>query len=333
MLTKPARIAALATLLACVLVAAAPRAQAAPQTFVALDYQIAPELAGCPDADEFRASVARQLGYDPFRPDADRRVEVRIARKEIGFDGRIRWSDAGGKWVGDRRLASRRSDCGEIAASLAFAVVVQVQLLAALAPPAPEPVAPPPPPPPPPPPVPVVSAVVVAPPPRPPEGRLRLVVGLGPSLAFNLAPRPTGMGRLFVAGRWPRLSLELAVDLALPASQQEVDGSGFRLDRFAAGAAACGHASAFAACVTATVGLLEARGFGVDQAASPTGWFSALGGRLVATRDLGRRYFVAARVEALVMLAPWTVTLNQTPAWTTPRVCGVAGLDVGGRFF
>jgi hypothetical protein len=321
-------------LTACALASVAPRAEAAPQTFVALDYQIAPEISGCPEADEFRASVERQLGYDPFRPDADRRVEVQIARKEIGFDGRIRWSDAKGRWVGDRRLASRRSDCGEIAASLAFAVVVQVQLLAALAPPAPEPVAPPPAPPPPPPPAPeAIARAVAAPPPPAPAGRLRLVIGFGPSLALHVAPGPTGLGRLFVGGRWPRLSLEIAADLALPASQQQMDGSGFTLDRFAADAAACGHAGAFAACLTAAVGLLEARGFGVDETAAPTGWFSALGGRVVATRDLGNRYFVAARVEALVMLAPWTVTLNGIPAWTTPRVGGVAGLDLGGRFF
>ena len=112
-------------------------AEAGPQTFVALEYEVAPDASGCPDVEEFRAAVARQLEYDPFRPAADRRVAVQIARKEIGFDGRIRWTDADGRWVGDRRLTSRRPDCGEIAASLAFSVAVQIQLLATLAPPEP----------------------------------------------------------------------------------------------------------------------------------------------------------------------------------------------------
>jgi hypothetical protein len=309
------------------------RAEAAPQTFVALEYGATPEASGCPDAEEFRASVQHQLGYDPFRADADRRVEVQIARKEIGFEGRIRWSDAKGRWVGDRRISSRRSDCVEIGAGLAFAVVVQVQLLATLAPTAPPEPAPSPPPPPPVARPPEVSVSAPPPPAAPPARRLQLAVGLGPSFALNLAPRPTGVGRLFVSGRLGHASLELALDAAWPASERQVDGSGFSLDRFAAGAAACGHAGAFAACLTATVGLLAAHGFGVDQTASPSGWFSELGGRIAATKDLGHRYFVTARVEALVMLAPWTVTLNQAPVWTTPRVGGLAGLDLGGRFF
>ena len=169
-------------------------AEAGPQTFVALDYEVAPEASGCPDVEEFRAAVARQLQYDPFRPAADRRVAVQIARKEVGFDGRIRWTDADGRWVGDRRLTSRRPDCDEIAASLAFSVAVQVQLLATLAPP--EPPAPPPPPEASPPVV--VPAPAPAPPPEPAPGpparRLTYSVGLGPALALGLSPQTTGRG-------------------------------------------------------------------------------------------------------------------------------------------
>src|SRR6185295_12804821 len=105
-------------------------------------YEVGPDVGGCPAPEQFRASVERQLGYNPFRPAADRRVAVQIARKDGGFAGWIRWSDAGGRWVGDRRLSSRRPDCVEIAASLAFSVAVQVQLLAALEPATPTPIAP-----------------------------------------------------------------------------------------------------------------------------------------------------------------------------------------------
>jgi hypothetical protein len=109
-----------------VLATSASTARAGSQIAVALDYEVAPDATGCPDEEEFRASVVRQLRYDPFRPAADRRVAVQIARKEIGFDGHIRWTDADGRWVGDRRLSSRRSECSEIGASLAFSVAVQV---------------------------------------------------------------------------------------------------------------------------------------------------------------------------------------------------------------
>ena len=85
-----------------------------------LDYEIASGTVDCPDVEEFRASVRRQLRYDPFVSAAEHRVAVHIVRKEPGFGGRIRWSDAAGNWVGERRLSSRRSDCGGIAASVAF---------------------------------------------------------------------------------------------------------------------------------------------------------------------------------------------------------------------
>ena len=329
-------------------------AWASSQTFVTLEYQVDPEANGCPEPAEFRRTVERQLGYDPFRPAADRRVAVQIGRKGASFDGRIKWSDDRGRWVGDRRLASRRQGCADMAASLAFAVAVQIQLIATLAPstaepppPVQAPVAPPAPPAPPrvsdqpaialPPPPPQRSEAVAAPAPEPRRAErvrpLKLFLGVGPSLALRLAPHPTGLGRIFAAGRVSWISGELSLDAALPATQKESDGSGFSLDRFAAGAAVCGHAWAFAACLTTTVGLLRARGLAVDAPASSSGLFSQLGARVGAAEDLGRRYFVAARADALVMLSSWTVRLNETSVWTTPRVGLVVGFDLGVRFF
>jgi hypothetical protein len=304
------------------------KARAAAPTTVALDYEIDATASGCPDADWFRASVARQLRYDPFRPTGDRRVGVQIARKDVGFEGRIRWTDADGNWAGDRRLTSRRPECGEIAASLAFSVAVQVQLLASLAPPEPEPPPPPPPAPPPPP-----TIIAPPPPPPPPVKHLTWSVGLGPALGLGVAPQPIGLARLFVSLRLSQLSLEIAADAALPATRHETDGTGFSLDRFAGDAAACGHARAFAACVIGTLGVLRARGTGVDVPAQPAGLFSQLGARLAAELDLGDRFFASARVDGLVMLTSWTVTVNQTTAWTTPRVGALFGVDFGARFF
>jgi hypothetical protein len=295
---------------------------------VALEYEVASDISGCPGLDKFKAAVERPLGYDPFKLGAETRVAVQIARRETGFSGRIQWSDAQGRWVGDRQLSSKHADCGPIAASLAFAVAVQIQLLATLAPP-----------PPPPPPVPEVRATSMkqaeAPPapPAAPDRQRALYIGFAPSLALALAPEPTGYGRLFATGRIARFSLELALGAALPATRQESGAGGFSLDRLDAGAATCGHARAFAACFTVTLGVLRARGFGVDLPQSPAGPFSQAGARLAATHEFGGRYFAAVRVDALVMLSSYTVTLNQAAAWTTPRVGGLVGLDVGVRIF
>jgi hypothetical protein len=292
---------------------------------VSLDYEIAPGTSGCLDVDEFRASVARQLGYDPFRPIADIRVVVHIGREETGFGGRIRWSDPRGHWVGDRRLSSQRPDCTEISASVVFSVTVEIQLMATLEPDAPKP------------PLPPHTVVTSSPQPevRPPEpaNRLELSVGLGPSLGLGLAPRPTGVGRVFVTGSLDQLSLEISVDAALPVTQREADGSGFSFDRFGASVAVCGQARPLTACLTAAFGRLEARGFGVDAPASPAGFFSQLGARIAATYDFGDRYFASPRVEPLVMVSRWTVTLNENAVWTTPRVGALIGLDFGARIF
>jgi hypothetical protein len=152
-------------------------------------------------------------------------------------------------------------------------------------------------------------------------------------LALGLAPHATALGRVFVSGRIDPFSLELAVDAALPASQRQDDGSGISLDRIAAGAAACGHLEPFAGCLIATFGRLHASGSGVDKPLSPSGVFSQVGARVAATHDLGERYFVGARVDGLVMLSPWTVTLNDAVVWTTPRIGAVVGVDFGANFF
>jgi hypothetical protein len=309
---------------------------AATQTSVALEYEIALGTIGCPDSIEFGAAVTRQLGYDPFQTSANRRVSVQLARRENGFDGRIRWSDAGGQWVGERKLSSRRSDCSDIAASVAFSVAVQIQLLAALAPNAPAAPPPEPPPPPPPPPIEPPPMVVAPPPPEPAppasERHLRWSLGLGPSLAFAIAPRPMAIGRLFVGAALGPLSFELAADAALP-SRTDSGASGFTLRRFAASAAGCGHLSVISACLTGTFGLLQVHGFGVDQPAAPIGRFAQLGARIVARQDLGDRFFAAVRVEGLAMLSIWQVKVNDTVTWTTPRAGGLVGLDFGVRFF
>src|SRR4029079_13125435 len=100
---------------------------------------------------------------------------------------------------------------------------------------------------------------------------------------------------------------EVGAGATTPATQHETDGTGFSLDRFAGDAAACGHASAFAACVIGTLGVLRARGTGVDAPAQPAGLFSQVGARLAAALDFGDRYFASARVDGLVMLTSWTV--------------------------
>lgn len=358
------------------------QAVAATPIFVTLDYQVSPAATGCADGNGFREGVQRQLGYDPFREKAERRVSVRVSRGDSGYEGRIQWADARGRNVGERRLSTRRPGCTDILNNLTFAVAVQIQLLAAVAPPPAPPMSPPsesssaptspvagsttssdraPSPAEAHPPEEGVPAPSVATPaapstapdaspsseadrvtlpasPAPPAptgtwSKLQLTMGLGPSLALALAPRPTATGRLFVDGRVSWFSVELSLDGALPVEQQETTGAAFSLHRFGAEGAACAHAHALAGCVTAGLAYLQASGSGVDAPRAPTGLGTQVGARVVATQQLGSRFFAALRAEGVFLPSRWTVTLNEIAVWSTPRLAALIGVDVGARIF
>ena len=304
-----------------------------------LEYQ-ADGLEGCAGEDELRRMVADQLGHDPFRPDADQRVAISITRTDAGFQGRILWTEADGRPIGQRLLTSRSRDCHEIAADVAFAVALKLQFVdraasndAGTAAPSTEP----------PPPKSVddgtrapaiaerLPLATVAPGSTPPT-RLLLVVGAGPELGIGMAPKLTAFGRLFVAARLGRLSGEIAADAALPATQQEPDGTGAVVNALGSSVAGCAHVSVASACLLGRLGWLRARGFGVSAPSVSWGRFSEVGARVAADRELGR-FIVSVHADALVMLSRWNVVFGDAVVWSVPRVGGVVGLDVALRFF
>jgi len=327
-------------LAALILAASSRRANAATDTVVRLEYQ-ADAQAGCVGEDELRRMVTDQVGHDPFRSEADRRVAITIARTEVGFQGRIVWTEADGRRLGERLLSSRSRSCQEIAANVAFAVVLQLQLVERGAsddggdggaktehpptageetkrapateerpgPSAPGPSGP-------------------APSPAP---RLRLAVGAGPALGTGLTPEATAIGRLFVTARIARFSGEIGADAALPVTLREPDGTGVAVRALGANAAGCAHVSLASACVLGRIGWLRGEGTGVATPAASWGRFGEVGLRLAGSRELGR-FIVGVHADGLVMLSRWNVVLNDAVVWSVPRVGFLAGVDVALRF-
>jgi len=125
---QPRQLALGAALVATAAIGAPSPARAAADTVVQLEYRAA-EQTGCVGESELRRMVIEQLGHDPFRADGDRRVTVTLSRADAGFQGRIAWTDVRGRSLGDRLLSSRSRDCREIAANVAFAVALQLQLV------------------------------------------------------------------------------------------------------------------------------------------------------------------------------------------------------------
>ena len=339
---KPWRRALGTALLAALVIAATSRAaKGATDTLVQLEYR-SDESGGCVDEDELRRMVTDQLGHDPFRPDADQRVSISIAKTDTGFQGRIVWTEADGRRVGERLLSSRSRDCHEIAANVAFAVALQLQLVDRGVPaqanaegsgaerspaatdqtnraqPSPE--------------RPALSAEASAASVPASPARLRLAVGAGPAVGMGMTPGATAFGRLFVVARLPRVSAEIAADAGLPVTQREPDGTAVAVTALGSSAAGCAHVSVASACLLARLGWIRARG--VDVAAPSTSWgrFSELGMRLAASRELGR-FSVSVHADGLVMLSRWNVVLNDAVVWTAPRVGAVVGLDLALRFF
>jgi hypothetical protein len=328
-------------------------ASAATDTRVRLEYD-APEQ-GCMGEDDLRRMVTGQLGHDPFRPDADQRVAISIVKTDPGFQARIIWTEADGRPVGQRILSSRSRDCREIAANVAFAVALQLQLIerggasdagapvpnteqtppassgqseradgadhaeGAERPPADEE-------------RPSVSPGAAAGAAAASPAPLALAIGAGPAVGVGMAPEAAAFGRLFFVARVRQLSAEIAADAALPVTLREPDGSGVVVNAVGSSAAGCAHVSVASACLLGRLGGIRARGTGIASPRTSWGWFGEVGMRLAGNWELGR-FIVSVHADGLVMLSRWNVKLNDFPVWSVPRVGGVMGLDVALRFF
>lgn len=304
-----------ALLAAAGLLCARAAAAGSPAPLVDLRYEVDPSLPGCPGLAEFRALVAAQLGYDPFRGDAELGVVVRAWQGENGIEGRLDWGTDAENSVGERRFTSPGQTCREVIPAMGFALVVKIQMLAHEAPheAPPNPAD--------------AHPTVAADPAKVPLPTWSLSGGLGASVARGLAEERLGLGRLFVAARRASLSLELGGEASLSASTR-FDRSGFRHDFWLGSAAACWQPSGLVACALGKAGVLRVQGQDVDNPASPHGFVAQTGARVGWALLLGDHLGVLARVEALYLISPWTVQLNHVAAWTVPRISASAGIDI-----
>ena len=126
----PLRSRAWSAGLALAIVLGASPTRASGEFVVSLDYQTDPALVGCPNAADFRRAIVRQLGHDPFRENAPRRMLVRLYPSGARMGGRVEWRDANDQWEGERTFSSRNESCVQIARAMALATAIQIDLLA-----------------------------------------------------------------------------------------------------------------------------------------------------------------------------------------------------------
>lgn len=306
-----------------------------------LDYSAA---AGCPAAGEFQAIVDGRLGYAAFRADAPDRVVVTIVGGGRAMEGRLEWQHVGGGTIGEQTFPSLSGDCAELTRAMAFALAVQLQLMAATADTSPPP-PPPSPPPTAPPPVSLATVPVAAtdvPDPlaarrdHQPEAGVRSnrrwTMGAGASAGLGVADQPVALGRLFVALGWTHAAIELGGEASLPSTTRRPDGAGFSQFQLLAELAGCGVRGPFSACAVGKAGQLRVSGRDVDVPATATALAAQAGLRLAAAYALGHRLLFVGRAEGLARLTQGTVTLDSMPVWRTPRIATLLGVDVVWRF-
>ncbi len=102
--------------------------------YVSLRYQIDGSVRQCWDETVFRQSVARRVGYDPFREDASIDVSIRISGSARAVDGRVEWRNANGMGMGERRIVAEDGNCSKLLTEISFAVGLQIELLRPKAP-------------------------------------------------------------------------------------------------------------------------------------------------------------------------------------------------------
>jgi hypothetical protein len=315
---------------------------------VALEYAVP---AGCPDESEFKSIVVGRLGYGAFRDDVPDRALVHVVPHGKTLEGRIEWQDAAGQWQGERTFPSRSGDCGQLVRAMAFALALQIQLLANAASPEPAPPttervedasAPAPPPAREPPPALEKSPPPkqpAAPPPTPatetpaaPAAPPSFAIGVGGLGAAGISNELTPFARVFGNVAWQFLSLELAAELGSASTIRREDGAGFSHRELLAALAACGTLDRWSLCLVGKGGQIRIDGEGVDKPASLAGVYLQTGLRLAVRQDLGSRVFVRAQVEGLATVNRPRVKLDKIPVWTAQPFAGTLGLDLGVRF-
>ncbi len=308
---------------------------------ICLEYSAA---SGCPAPDLFKTTVENRLGYDVFAEDAPSRVLVLITSDGQAFAGTMEWRDPQGNWAGDRTFPTNSSDCEDLVRAMAFTLALQVLLTDV-------PGSPPgtstktvknEPKPPTSPPVRPAGDKPTAKPPKsstqeaepPPSRRPRPVpaLGAGTLVGFGMSSGLIPFARASGGVEWPRWSLVLAFEASFPTTIQRQDGAGFSHQQVLASLTGCRSLDPWSLCAVVKAGEVSVAGEDIDDPALATGPMLETGLRAGATLRVSRRLELSASGEALVLPILWSVTLDDSTVWTSPRLAGTLGLDLMVRF-
>ncbi|WP_394834883.1 hypothetical protein LVJ94_51135 [Pendulispora rubella] len=289
----------------------------------------------CPDAVDLQKAIVAQLGYDPFRTEAAERISVVFARTRDGFKSTVVRAGHGAPLR--REQTSRADQCSELANSTRLALAIAIDPQAYLRP------APPPPAPAPEPSPPAVAPATVAPatdrgpavrveppatasPPSAPSSPTRWWLGVGALSALGAAPTATGGLVVHASVRKGTFSLGTEGRFDWPIARDYGVGT-LESNFIVASLLPCAHLGVGAACLVGSAGALRAKSTGFEGSTSRTGFLALVGARAAVTWALGEKTALVAFAD--LQLAPTrnVLTIDDRPAWETPRVTGSLGLQ------
>lgn len=279
----------------------------------------------CPDAQALTDAVTGRLGYDPFVvTGGDLRISVHFARTSEGVTGQVEAFDPAGGAKGEKKIASKRGDCAEVAQAVTLTIAILLDPRTGLvarpppSPPEPDPLAPVAEDKPPPPPPPARAPAFV---PRVRAGVLGTVgAEPGPSLAAR-----AGFGIGHGVGS---IDAEFRGDLPREATNGDKRAtSGLLLGALVP----CLRGGLFEACAVVALGALRSE---VSAGSPPTvtTLHVAAGPRAAAVLPLGTMLALVLDVEALFALTRTTVRVDGVDVWSPPVVSAGLGAALEVRF-
>lgn len=294
---------------------------------VTLTYVVEAGAERCPDERWVRQAVAARLGFDPFRPDGDTRIEARIRRTEQGLAASLEVTTREGQRIGRRHFTSPTGDCLELASAmeLAMAIAVDPRYLS-------RPAAPPPPPPPAPEPHLVEPTKNAAPPLVPPRpgAPVQVRAGAGVLAAAGVSPAVVPSVLIQVSMRWPRFSIGLdgRADIA---SNFSVGSGQVSSSALLGTVVPCLHVGRFGACGLLSMGAIQVTGE-IGQQRRETSPLVLAGGRVQAELPLSTSLYIQPFLDFQAVLTRTTILSGEQPVWVTSPVAGAAGLTLSLRF-
>lgn len=283
----------------------------------------------CPDAQALTDSVTGRLGYDPFvggsAEGGDLRISVHFARTADGVTGLVEAFDAAGAPRGEKKIASRRGDCGEVAQAVTLTIAILLDPRTGLvarplpSPPEPDPLAPVPGDQPPSPSPPAAEAPAIV-----PRVRAGFLGTIGAEPGPSLAAR-AGFG---VGHRAWTLDAEFRGDLPRDATGGDKRAtSGLLLGALVP----CLRRSVLEVCAVVAIGALRTE---VSSGSPPTvtTLHAAAGPRVGAVLPLGGIFALVLDAEGLVSLTRTSVRVDGVEVWSPPPVSAGLGAALEVRF-